>query len=105
MPSTTRQLLIGFNDIFIEQSQHLKSSSGPLLRSLVKATLEGESMLIAHYALVRDDCLVDFVVWTPETPSPHSDSPSPYSAELLAFAEQIPLLMDDLTLEEDDAQS
>ncbi|MCB0333130.1 MAG: hypothetical protein KDD55_06495 [Bdellovibrionales bacterium] len=106
MPSTTRQLLIGFDNVSIEHSEQIERPSGPLLRSLVNATLEGKPMFIVHYALVRNECLVDFVLWTPQTqPASQSEATTPLSDELLGFADQIPLLIDEVPLEGGHARS
>jgi hypothetical protein len=61
--STTRQLLVGFDDLVIESSDALTLGSTNVLRTFASAGLDGAKLSLIVYSHHANGCVSDYVLW------------------------------------------
>lgn len=80
---TTRELLIGFDNIKIESHQEHTLAGHQVLESRASAQVDQLPVNLITFALRHDECVRDYVFWSP------AEQPSESSAQYVALLESM----------------
>ena len=62
----TRQLFVGFSDLRVQRKSSIQYDNYQALQWLVHAKLDDTPVLLSTYSQFENECVTDYVFWTPQ---------------------------------------